>query len=321
MCLRILPAMRFEALFATALLALGLLAGCDKVTPVAPSGAVLTVSANPTFIEVDGESTITIIARDESGSQVNEGTEILLSTTLGEIDESVFTDARGVAVAILRGDGRPGLATVVVSSGAASDVTLEPAIQIGSFAAFVSVQATPTTVEEGGGEIELLALVRGDSGSPLADAVVNFSTPFGTLDSGGGALISDANGQVVDTLTLTDRDVASITGESFVVTAQTAGGTATLIEGTFSITVARLQPRAQFIATDGGGNTVIFRSTSTGGQPLDFGWDFTNNGTIDSTAENPTHTYSVAGTYMVRLVVTNVFGQDTAMQTVTVPFP
>ncbi len=313
--------MRQRRIFATALLTLSVLAGCDKVTPVAPGGSTLTVSANPTFIDVDGESVITVIARNEDGSQVNPGTEILLSTTLGTIDESIFTDARGVAISTLRGDGRAGLATVVVSSGAAAVVTLDPPIQIGAFAAFVSIQATPTTVEETGGEIQLLALVRGDTGAPLPNAVVNFSTPFGILTSGGGALVTDSTGQVIDTLTLTDRDVAAITADTFTVRAQTAGGSEALLEGTSVITIARLTPTAQFTVAGGEGNTVIFTSTSTGGQPLLHAWDFRTDGSTDSTSLNPTFTYPAADEYSVTLTVTNDFGSNSITQDITVPVP
>ena len=311
--------MRFRPFLLAAVMAVTAGIGCDKVTPVAPENATLTVSANPTFIEVDGESIITIIGRDGDGRPVNEGTEILLSTNLGTIDRSAFTDERGVAEAVLRGDGRPGLAEVMVSSGAVSPITLDPPIQIGAFASFISVQVTPPTVDENGGELEIVALVRGDTGAPLADAVINFSSPFGVLASAGGAIITDANGEARDTLTLADTDVASIAGTSFTVIAETAGGENALIEGSFTVTVARLAPVANFTVADGGGNTVIFTNTTTGGQPLEFGWDFTNNGTIDSNAQNPVFTYSTPGTFTVRLVATNVFGQDEAIQTITVP--
>ena len=40
-------------------------------------------------------------------------------------------------------------------------------------------------------------------------------------------------------------------------------------------------------------------------------WDFQNDGTIDSTVQNPTWTYTTAGTYTVRLVVTYPTGPVT----------
>jgi cytochrome c len=41
------------------------------------------------------------------------------------------------------------------------------------------------------------------------------------------------------------------------------------------------------------------------GQAVTFGWDFTNNGSIDSTLPNPSFTYTANGDYTARLVVTD----------------
>jgi PKD repeat protein len=39
-------------------------------------------------------------------------------------------------------------------------------------------------------------------------------------------------------------------------------------------------------------------------------WDFENDGIIDSTVQNPVHTYSTGGTYTVKLTATNAWGSD-----------
>lgn len=58
--------------------------------------------------------------------------------------------------------------------------------------------------------------------------------------------------------------------------------------------------------------TVNFNSTSTGG--TSYTWNF-GDGSPASTLQNPTHTYTVAGTYSVSLIVTNPAGpcSDTAI--------
>ncbi|KUG10026.1 cell surface protein [hydrocarbon metagenome] len=56
--------------------------------------------------------------------------------------------------------------------------------------------------------------------------------------------------------------------------------------------------------------TVQFTDQSSGTPPLTYAWDFTNDGTVDSTAQNPSHTYSTPGTYTVRLNVTDAEGSD-----------
>ena len=53
--------------------------------------------------------------------------------------------------------------------------------------------------------------------------------------------------------------------------------------------------------------TVAFTDTSTG-SPTAWAWDFDNNGTTDSTVQNPSHTYTTVGTYSVKLTVTNAGG-------------
>jgi PKD repeat protein len=76
-------------------------------------------------------------------------------------------------------------------------------------------------------------------------------------------------------------------------------------------------PVASFSATPTSGTAplaVTFTDTSTG-TPTSWAWDFDNDGTTDSTAQNPTHTYSSAGTYSVRLTVGNAGGSDTLTRT------
>jgi PKD repeat protein len=53
---------------------------------------------------------------------------------------------------------------------------------------------------------------------------------------------------------------------------------------------------------------VSFTDTSTG-QPTSWSWNFGDGGT--STAQNPSHTYTTAGTYTVSLQVTNSTGTNT----------
>ena len=68
-------------------------------------------------------------------------------------------------------------------------------------------------------------------------------------------------------------------------------------------------PTADFTAsatTVDTGVPVTFDSSLSTGDPTDFRWDFNGDGIIDSTAANPTYTYSTAGTYTVTLTVINL---------------
>jgi len=54
------------------------------------------------------------------------------------------------------------------------------------------------------------------------------------------------------------------------------------------------------------GGLVSFTSLCSGGiAPLTYAWDFDNDGSVDSTGQNPTHTYANMGTYTVSLKVTD----------------
>ena len=55
--------------------------------------------------------------------------------------------------------------------------------------------------------------------------------------------------------------------------------------------------------------TVYFTDSSSGGvAPLTYQWDFNNDTITDSTEQNPTHSYSSAGTYTVVLTITDAAG-------------
>jgi serine protease AprX len=74
-------------------------------------------------------------------------------------------------------------------------------------------------------------------------------------------------------------------------------------------------PVADFSATPTSGDlplAVQFTDLSTG-NPTSWSWTFGDGGT--STQSNPTHTYTVAGTYTVSLAVTNQHGSDVETKT------
>lgn len=71
-------------------------------------------------------------------------------------------------------------------------------------------------------------------------------------------------------------------------------------------------PVANFSASPLSGQiplNVNFTDLSTN-SPTSWAWDFTNNGSTDSTLQNPSTTYSTAGTYSVKLTATNSGGSD-----------
>lgn len=60
--------------------------------------------------------------------------------------------------------------------------------------------------------------------------------------------------------------------------------------------------------------TVTFTDSSTQ-SPTAWAWDFENDGTVDATTQNPSHTYTAPGTYSVTLTATNEAGPATTTKT------
>jgi hypothetical protein len=302
--------MRIRRLLSLA--ALSLLWACDKATLVAPGGAVLTLTASPTDITLTGASTLTVVARRENGNPVNPGTEVRFSTTLGTLDQEVVeTDSAGVATAVLRGDGRVGDAVVRARSGAAESP--EVTVTIGRLAGAVSLQANPSSVPETGGVITLLVLVRDSRGQPVANVPVNFRTEVGPLQSGGAFRNTNSQGQQTDRLTVAEADLLLISGDSFAVSVEASGTGGTVQRADGDITILRA-PEADFTFTVTA-RTVVFEDTSLR-RPTSWEWTFGDG--QRSSAQNPTHTYSADGDFVVTLTATNSIGSNSISQVVVI---
>jgi PKD repeat protein len=79
-------------------------------------------------------------------------------------------------------------------------------------------------------------------------------------------------------------------------------------------------PTASFTAVPTSGTaplTVNFTDTSSG-NPDTWAWDFENDGTVDSTARNPSFTYTTPATYTAKLTVSNSAGSSSSTKTITV---
>lgn len=326
---------------ASLLLAVSLLplAGCDKATPVAPEGTILSISANPTKIALNGTSTITVIGRKPDGNPLNPGTEIRFSSTMGSIQSIATTDRTGTATAIFQSNGQLGTATITAETGSAtgssgggttSDSTgsssgvssASVTVIVGTVAGSIILQPTPTSLPATGGTIHLLAIVRDANGAPLAGQGVNFTSDYGRLNSRGGTVNTDANGEARDTLTLTAADLANNVS-SVTVTAQTVGGGSSggtsLLSAMSTIHIQTTAPIASFMYQKGSqADSVLFTNTTTGSGPFSYSWDFGDGSS--STDPSPEHLYAAAGTYTVILTATNASGQsDTATAVITVP--
>ncbi|WP_245860022.1 PKD domain-containing protein, partial [Methanosarcina spelaei] len=79
-------------------------------------------------------------------------------------------------------------------------------------------------------------------------------------------------------------------------------------------------PEAKFSSNVSSGKaplTVSFTGESAG-DITSWAWDFDNDGTVDSTEQNPVYTYTSAGNYTVNLTVANANGTDSKSATIIV---
>lgn len=169
----------------------------------------------------------------------------------------------------------------------------------------VTVQVTPSSVPENGGEVEVFAIVRDDRGRPLADAQVNFLTQTGSLGSGGRLVTTGPDGDVTDRLTVTAAELAAVEENRFWLTAAVGSGSRQLVTRDVSIRI-QLLPEAAFKYSPGG-LQVVFRDVSVG-QVTSRQWDFGDG--ARSTRQSPSHTFAEPGYYAVTLRAANSVGAD-----------
>lgn len=198
---------------------------CDSASPVAPTGTVLSLTANPTKIGLSGNSSrITVTGFKPDGNPLNPGTRVLVSTDLGNLfhettGEPVTTidvASDGQAVALLRGDGRNGSAMVTATLTTGGEATATAAVQIGeedTSRPSVVITANPTTIAVRAlSRISLLG--RNSDNTPVsAGERIRLTADLGTLVADGGnensptvsSVLTDVNGEAFATFVAGDR--------------------------------------------------------------------------------------------------------------------
>ncbi|HEX2643768.1 MAG TPA: invasin domain 3-containing protein [Thermoanaerobaculia bacterium] len=242
--------MKQKVFFALCLFPLLLSAwGCDKASPVAPEGTILTVSASPSQIGLNGTSTITVVGRQANGSPLNPGTEIRFTTDKGTITPVVAPIQNGVATAVLRADTRSGPAKVTASTGT---VTADTTIQIGQSTETrptVLVSVNPNTIDIGD-TATVTVIARNADGSPVgAGQEVILTTDLGTISpsrpttrADGTATATLRSGSRAGTATIT-AIVGSSEAKTATVTIRDVAATISLqaVPQSVSLTAARTE--------------------------------------------------------------------------------
>ncbi len=177
----------------------------------------------------------------------------------------------------------------------------------------VTLQVTPGSVPESGGEVELLAIVRDNRGRPLENARVNFLARTGTLGSRGLLVRTDAEGAATDRLALTASELAAIEDNSFQLAVAVGSRGGSLVTSNVGVGIQR-RPEAWF--TVGPGDLIVAFDDESEGFVTNWSWDF-GDGTT-STRQSPAHTFAEPGHYAVTLRVGNSVGTDEVTRLVRV---
>jgi PKD repeat protein len=294
---------RLIVLASAALLALA----CNSTNPVEPpppsgsgsgSGSVV-VAVKSDRSQVESGSTVganLTVTAQENGAPVADGTEVALSTNLGNFG----VDGTGKPVQLVKKTLSGGTATVSFYAGS-DQGTANVLAQVGTSVGKINlplVAASAPPMADFSFQVSALSVLFQDTstGTPTA-----WAWDFGdgaTTTKQSPAHTYPAAGTYTASLTVTNASGQTSTKRQFV----------TVVAGdpliaSFSFTINGLR--------------VLFMDASVG-TPTSWLWHF-GDGTGPVTTRNPSHTYTAAGTYTVSLTITNAFGvSDSTSQFVTV---
>ena len=304
-----------RSLLALLALPLALVAACDKVPLLAPTGSVITLLAQTSTVSLNSEVVIiaTVIengqaagptgtgsgtgtgttTRTGAGTPVQNGTLITFTTTIGRIEPAEARTHNGQVTVKLITAGTSGNATITAYSGGASAQLTN--LKIGTAAAkTVSVTTTPQSLGVSGGTTQVVASVVDEGGSPIGGVPVTFATDKGSITP--STVTTDSNGTA--TATLTTTATAKITA-----TVGALSGTSTVTVSARSLTSFTASP-----SSASAGTPIIFTVTPAAGANIsnvhvDFGDGFsTDTGAIGAAAPVP-HTYTRTGNYTATATV------------------
>jgi hypothetical protein len=210
--------------------------------PPPPTPASLTVTINPSIVNILGSATVTISALDSSGNAAY-STPLVVSittgTALGSFDAAsdvdtlnVTTDATGQATATFYAGGSSGTVTITVTATAATpDIIKNASLSITSQPSSVSVSASPTTITTGG-TANISADVRNALNNAVPDGTaVSFSITAGP--AGAGTLA--ATGSTVNGIASVTFTASSVPGT--IVIQASAGTSPNVVTGTTQLTI------------------------------------------------------------------------------------
>jgi adhesin/invasin len=208
---------------------LALVAGaCDTVPLTAPTGSSVTISTASSVVPTGGTTEVTAFVLEGSGTAAQNGTSVRFTTNLGRMEPIEAQTKNGYATSTFVAGDVSGVADVTASSGgigagtsggtgtdgnatATTSGSNSVKITVGAAASeTVVLNASRSTVPQGGGTVTLIASVLDINGNRLRNAPINFSTTAGTLSA--TVATTDVNGEARVELT-TNRE-ATVTARA-----------------------------------------------------------------------------------------------------------
>ncbi len=286
---------------------------CEKGEPVTQESDRLILSVSPsTILNYGDTSIVTAYVTHTDGRNVVDGTRVILQSDGGSIGSEVST-SNGKAEAVFISDAAVGTYTITAQSGqigADGSITatinvVDRAITVGS----LLLTASPSSLTQRGGEINLSAIALDQAGQPIHDLTIVISSSHGSLTSNGATLISNSEGRVTDQLMIQSLglDVTEV-----VVIAESSG-----IQTEKRISISKNEPpMAAFAYSPTNpqiGDQVFFNgqlSSDPDGGIASYLWDFGNGET--AIGKEASTTYQNARDFQVTLTVKDQQGSSAA---------
>ena len=306
------------------ILPLALVAACDKVPLLAPTGSVITLQIpDTTAVSLNSEMPIVVtviengvvaggsgptVTRSTGGTPVQNGTLVSFTTTLGRIEPSEARTHNGQVTVRLITGGASGSAVITAFSGGASTTKT---VSVGTAAVkTVSVTTTPQTLGASGGTVQVSATVTDTAGGFLAGIPVTFATDRGSVTP--STVATDSNGVAV--ATLTTNGTSKITATA---------GTVTSTAATVTVNARGLATFTANPTSAQAGVPIAFTVTPTTGVNLtnvrvDFGDGTSVSLGAIGGAATTTHAYSGPGNYTATATSTDTTGDAGFLSTTVI---
>jgi len=268
---------------------------CNQVDQTAPGGSTLTLTAQPTSINSQGTSTLTVGGARATGAPLPDGTVVHFQVQqAGTVSPNPVETKNGIATSFFHAGGFSGDVVILATSGGISSASVT--VTVGEARpTHVFVSASPSVLPPSGGTSHLRAVVTDNAGNQLQGVGVQFSTTLGTLGSGGKILRTDQNGAVDDNLTLSPGAGQTNSATVTATTLNNASGTTTVSVSATQFICGATNSQSDINV----GDTVIFTDTSQdpANQIRRFIWDFGDGDHAEG--RTVSHTFNTAGSFNV----------------------